>query len=75
MQSAYSREFAHLDGGNYGYVLEVPPGHPGLIGLATRWYSAREYREQVAQVANFATIIVLTRDKGESSQYIKSEIL
>ena len=45
MQSAYSREFAHLDG-NYGYVLEVPPVHPGLIGLSTPWYSAREYREQ-----------------------------
>ena len=66
MQSAYSREFAHLDG-NYGYVLEVPPVHPGLIGLSTPWYSALEYREQVAQAANFATIIVLTRDKGEGT--------
>jgi choline dehydrogenase-like flavoprotein len=66
MQSAYSREFAHLDG-NYGYTLEVPPVHPGLIGLSTPWYSAREYREQVAQAANFGTIIVLTRDKGEGT--------
>ena len=66
MQSAYSREFAHLDG-NYGYVLEVPPVHPGLIGLSTPWYSAREYREQSAQAANLATIIVLTRDKGEGT--------
>jgi choline dehydrogenase-like flavoprotein len=66
MQSAYSREFAHLDG-NYGYVLEVPPAHPGLIGLSAPWHSAREYREQVAQAANFATIIVLTRDKGEGT--------
>src|SRR5258708_3098800 len=66
MQSAYSREYAHLDG-NYGYVLEVPPVHPGLIGLSTPWYSAREYREQIAQAANFATIIVLTRDKGEGT--------
>ena len=66
MQSAYSREYAHLDG-NYGYVLEVPPVHPGLIGLSTPWYSAREYREQLAQAANFATIIVLTRDKGEGT--------
>jgi choline dehydrogenase-like flavoprotein len=66
MQSAYSREFAHLDG-NYGYVLEVPLVHPGLIGLSTPWYSALEYREQVAQAANIATIIVLTRDKGEGT--------
>ncbi len=66
MQSAYSDEFGHLDG-NYGYKLEVPPAHPGLLGLATPWYSAREYREQVAQAANIATFIVLTRDKGEGS--------
>lgn len=64
MQSAYSNEFAYLDG-NYGYKLEVPPAHPGLLGLATPWFSAREYREQMMQAANFATFIVLTRDKGE----------
>ncbi len=66
MQSAYSRQFAHLDG-NYGYVLEVPPAHPGLLGLATPWYSAREYREQMIQAPNVATIIVITRDKGEGT--------
>jgi choline dehydrogenase-like flavoprotein len=64
MQSAYSDEFSHLSG-NYGYKLEVPPSHPGLFGLATPWYSARAYREQMRSVANTATIIVLTRDRGE----------
>jgi choline dehydrogenase-like flavoprotein len=66
MQSAYSNEFGYLDG-NYGYKLEVPPAHPGLHGLATPWFSAREYRERMAQAANIATIIVLTRDKGEGT--------
>jgi choline dehydrogenase-like flavoprotein len=66
MQSAYSREFAHLDG-NYGYTLEVPPAHPGLMGLATPWYSAHEYRERMIDAASFATFIVLTRDKGEGT--------
>ena len=66
MQSAYSNEFAYLDG-NYGYKLEVPPAHPGLIGTATPWYSPREYREQMLQTANVATFIVLTRDKGEGT--------
>jgi len=66
MQSAYSNEFAYLDG-NYGYKLEVPPAHPGLIGMATPWYSPREYREQMLQTANVATFIVLTRDKGEGT--------
>src|SRR5438132_1429940 len=66
MQSAYSDQFGHLDG-NYGYKLEVPPAHPGLLGLGTPWYSARDYREQVAQAPNIATIIVLARDKGEGT--------
>ncbi|EFH90466.1 GMC family oxidoreductase N-terminal domain-containing protein [Ktedonobacter racemifer] len=66
MQSAYSDQFGRLDG-NYGYKLEVPPAHPGLLGLATPWFSAREYREQMAQAAHIATIIVLSRDKGEGS--------
>jgi choline dehydrogenase-like flavoprotein len=66
MQSAYSNEFAHLDG-NYGYKLEVPPAHPGLIGMATPWYSSSEYRERMLQTANVATFIILTRDKGEGT--------
>lgn len=66
MQSAYCDEFARLNG-NYGYILEVPPTHPGLMGLSMPWYSARGYREQLAQAAYLATIIVLTRDKGEGT--------
>lgn len=64
MQSAYSNEFGYLDG-NYGYKLEVPPAHPGLIGMSTPWFSAREYRERMLQTANIATFIILARDKGE----------
>ncbi len=66
MQSAYSNEFAYLDG-TYGYKLEVPPAHPGIIGMSTPWYSPREYREQMLQTANVATFIILTRDKGEGT--------
>jgi choline dehydrogenase-like flavoprotein len=66
MQSAYSDEFGSLSG-NYGYKLEVPPTHPGLIGLSTSWYGARDYRERMAQAAHLATIIVLTRDRGEGT--------
>ncbi|MDQ6660293.1 MAG: GMC family oxidoreductase [Chloroflexota bacterium] len=66
MQSGYCDEFARLDG-NYGYKLEVPPAHPGLLGLATPWYGARDYREQMMQTPNVATFIVLTRDKGEGT--------
>ena len=66
MQSAYNDEFSHLHD-NYGYKLEAAPAHPGLIGLTTPWYSAREYRESMLDAPNLATIIVLTRDKGEGT--------
>ncbi len=66
MQSAYSNEFGYLDG-NYGYKIEVPPAHPGLIGMSTPWFSPRDYREQMLQTANVATFIILARDKGEGS--------
>ena len=65
MQSAYT-DFGHITG-NYGYKLEVPPAHPGLIGLSSSWFSAREYRDQAAKMPHVATFIVLTRDKGEGS--------
>lgn len=64
LQSAYSRQFARLDG-TYGYTLEAAPTHPGLFGVATPWHSARDYREQISRVAHLASILILTRDKGE----------
>src|SRR5205814_10028045 len=56
MQSAYSNEFAYLDG-NYGYTLEVRPAHPGLMGLATPCYSARDYLDRMSDAASFAPFI------------------
>lgn len=70
LQSAYSDQFTHLDdssGYKYGYKLEVPPTHPGLFGLATPWYSARNYREEMTRIAHLASLLVLTRDKGEGA--------
>lgn len=66
LQSAYSSQFAHLDG-NYGYTLEAAPTHPGLFGLATPWYSARNYRDEMRNISHLASIIVLTRDRGEGA--------
>ncbi len=71
LQSAYSDQFAHLDG-KYGYKLEVAPTHPGLFGLATPWYSARNYRDEMTAIPYLASIIVLTRDKGEGSVSVDS---
>lgn len=66
LQSAYSGQFMRLDE-NYGYALEVAPTHPGLFGLATPWYSARNYRDEMTTAAHLASVIVLTRDKGEGT--------
>jgi choline dehydrogenase-like flavoprotein len=65
MQSAYS-DHGYITG-SYGYKLEVAPAHPGLIGLSLPWFSAREYREMMTQIAFAGIFIVLTRDKGEGS--------
>ncbi len=66
MQSAYSDEFAHLHG-NYGYKLEVPPSHPGTLGMATPWNGSRGYRELLLQAPYVGIFIILTRDKGEGN--------
>jgi choline dehydrogenase-like flavoprotein len=66
LQSAYSDQFTHLDGG-YGYKLEVAPTHPGLFGMATPWYSAQNYRDEMTNIARLASVIILTRDKGEGT--------
>ncbi|GER91140.1 GMC oxidoreductase [Dictyobacter vulcani] len=71
MQSAYSDEFGHLHG-NYGYKLEVPPAHPGLLGMGSAWHSARDYRESMEKMAHLATFIILTRDKGEGQVTLDS---
>lgn len=64
LQSACSDQFSRLDK-NYGYTFEVAPTHPGLFGLATPWYSARNYREEMIAASHLASFIVLTRDRGE----------
>ncbi len=66
LQSAYCDQFRHLDK-NYGYTLEVAPTHPGLFGMATPWYSARNYRDEMVSIGHLASFIVLTRDQGEGT--------
>ncbi|WP_376797674.1 GMC family oxidoreductase N-terminal domain-containing protein [Thermogemmatispora sp.] len=64
LQSAYSNQFGHLDG-TYGYKLETAPVHPGMLGVAMPWWSARDYRRELLQAPYVAAFIVLTRDRGE----------
>lgn len=61
---AYSKEFARLDG-NYGYLLEVAPAHPGLAASFTPWQSGAQYQRDLVSMDRAAIFIVLVRDRGE----------
>ncbi len=64
MMSMYSDELGNQDGEHYGVKIETPPAHPGLLGFALPWLSARHYKTLMSKVAHQAAFIVLTRDKG-----------
>ncbi|HWI53017.1 MAG TPA: GMC family oxidoreductase N-terminal domain-containing protein [Symbiobacteriaceae bacterium] len=59
---AYSRQFARLDG-NYGFLVEVAPAHPGLGALATPWQSGEQYLRELGQLDRAGVFIVLVRDR------------
>lgn len=60
-QTIVSSEMARA-AGNYGVRFETAPAHPGLIGFATPWTGAREYRRIMQRARELSAIIVLTRD-------------
>lgn len=60
---AYSRQFAQADG-NYGFLLEVAPAHPGLAMLNLPWESGAQYQAQAARLKHGAIFIALVRDRG-----------
>lgn len=59
--------------GNYGYRLETPPVHPGLMALAQPWYGARDHRTRMQQVAHVSAFVVLTRDRQGGRVKVDSE--
>lgn len=60
---AYSSQFARLDG-NYGFLLEVAPSHPGMGALGTPWYSGQQYMEDLGRLSHAGIFIALVRDRG-----------
>ena len=60
-QTVVSSELARVSG-NYGVRLETAPAHPGLIGFAAPWTSARGHRRVMQRAADMSTIIAITRD-------------
>jgi choline dehydrogenase-like flavoprotein len=60
--SVYSDQFATVEG-NYGFMLESIPAHPGSIGFTLPWFSSLQHRRFMQHAGNMATMLVLGRDK------------
>ena len=62
MQAVACNQFEDLEGG-YGFVIEVPPVHPGLMALGVGWQDARSHKELMLQAENTAFFFALVRDR------------
>lgn len=62
MMTVANDQFTCLDG-NYGFKLETPPAHSGLIGFSLPWTSGKAHKELMLQARHLSNIIILTRDK------------
>ena len=62
MMTVTNDQFTNLDG-NYGFKIETPPAHTGLIGSSLPWQSAKQHKEMVLQSKHMANFIILARDK------------
>jgi len=60
--SVYSDQFATLEG-NYGFMLESIPAHPGSIAFTLPWFSSQHHRRLMQSAGNMATMLVLGRDQ------------
>lgn len=48
---------------NFGFWIETPPAHPGILAMTLPWVTAQQHKEDMARTPNCAAFIVLTRDK------------
>lgn len=71
-QTVLVDQFARVRG-NYGFRLETPPIHPGLLALAQPWIDARDHRLHMQQLPNVAAFIVLARDRQSGRVRVDAE--
>ena len=62
MMSAVNDHFTQLSG-NYGFKLETPPTHPGVIAMSLPWSNPASFKEDLIKSSHFASFIAITRDK------------
>jgi len=60
--SVYSDQFATLEG-NYGFMLESIPSHPGSTAFTLPWFGSQHHRRLMQKAGNMATMLVLGRDR------------
>lgn len=72
LQSRYSNEFAHWDGG-YGPIFETVPVHPGAGSTALPWQSAEQHREISGKFKNLSFVAVLPRDATSGRVRLKKD--
>ena len=60
--SVYSDQFATLEG-NYGFMLESIPSHPGSTAFTLPWFGSQHHRRLMQSAGNMATMLVLGRDQ------------
>jgi choline dehydrogenase-like flavoprotein len=60
--SVYSDQFATLEG-NYGFMLESIPAHPGSIAFTLPWFGSQHHRRLMQSAGHMATMLVLGRDQ------------
>lgn len=61
-QTAACNEFETL-GDGYGFVMEVPPAHPGLLALGLPWRDGRAHKDLMREAAHIAAFIAIVRDR------------
>ena len=66
IQTALCARWSDIADG-YGAVIEACPAHPGILASATPWRSRAQHAEAMLHARNYATLIVLTRDRGQGS--------
>lgn len=61
--SAYSNQFQRMEG-NWGFLMEIAPVHPGMGALSFPWHSGAQFTAEMSQLHKAAPFIALVRDRG-----------
>jgi choline dehydrogenase-like flavoprotein len=69
IQTAACDQFADLDDG-HGFVIEVPPLHPGLSALGLPWRDSRGHQHLMRHLRHLAAFIVISRDRDGGTVHL-----